>query len=137
VFTVKLGFKRSFVILGLLFLFLLVITGFGINSVIGKPRDYKPVADAGGAYSGIEGAAIIFDGSGSKDFDGSVVSWLWDFGDGETLSGETVTHTYGQEGDYVVVLTVADDEDNTDKDTTSVTVTDVDPLAAFAVSSTS
>jgi len=137
VFTFELVYKRSFVVVCMLMLFLLVITGFGIHSVIGKPRDYRPIADAGGAYSGTEGDAISFDGSGSTDFDGSVVSWLWDFGDGETLSGETVTHMYSQEGDYVIVLTVSDDKDNTDTDTTSVTVEDVDPLADFSVSSTS
>jgi len=43
-----------------------------------------PVADAGGAYSGTEGVAISFDGSGSSDPDGTIVSWLWDFGDGES-----------------------------------------------------
>ena len=42
----------------------------------------KPVAVAGGPYYGDEGSAIVFDGSGSYDPDGTIVSYDWDFGDG-------------------------------------------------------
>ena len=70
VITFELLHKRSFVLVCFLLLFLSVITSFGINSVVAAPRDYKPVADSGGAYSGTEGVAISFDGSGSTDFEG-------------------------------------------------------------------
>jgi len=39
---------------------------------------------------------------------GNVVSRTWDFGDGETAAGTTVTHTYKKGGNYVLTLTVSD-----------------------------
>ncbi len=41
--------------------------------------------------------------------DDTPVSWIWDFGDGNTGAGETVTHTYAEEGIYDVTLTVSSD----------------------------
>src|SRR5699024_1480252 len=35
-----------------------------------------------------------FDGAGSQDPDGSIASYEWDFGDGDTASGASVEHTY-------------------------------------------
>ena len=37
---------------------------------------------------------------------GSGITYSWDFGDGATQSGQTVTHTYASEGSYTVVLSV-------------------------------
>ncbi|MCU4140519.1 MAG: hypothetical protein MW690_000994 [Methanophagales archaeon] len=53
---------------------------------------------------------ITFDASASTDPDGSIVSYEWDFGDGETASGKVVTHAYSDAGSYTVTLTVTDDE---------------------------
>ncbi len=56
-----------------------------------------------------------FDGSDSSDSDGTVDAYEWDFGDGNTATGETpATHTYGAEGDYLVQLSVTDDDLATD-----------------------
>ncbi len=49
----------------------------------------------------------------SRDPDGFIVNWHWDFGDGGTLSVQTasaepVMHTYAQNGVYNVTLTVTD-----------------------------
>ncbi len=45
----------------------------------------------------------------SKDDDGVITSWSWDFGDGATSSDRNPVHTYGERGRYDVVLTVTDD----------------------------
>ena len=68
-----------------------------------------------------------FDGSGSSDPDvgDSVVSYDWDFGDGVTLSGDQVSHTYADAGTYTVTLTVTDTNAATASTTRDVTVTDV------------
>lgn len=53
-------------------------------------------------------AIVDFDASGSVDADQGIVSWLWDFGDGQTGSGERVTHAFQAFGTYTVRLTVND-----------------------------
>jgi len=67
-----------------------------------------------------------FDGSGSSDNDGTIVSYDWDFGDGNTGSGEIINHTYDAEGTYTVTLTVTDDDGATDSDSQNVSVSDDD-----------
>ena len=67
--------------------------------------------------------ACAFDGSGSADSDGSVVSWGWDFGDGSTGSGETIDHAYASSGGYTVTLTVTDNEGATDPESQNISVT--------------
>jgi PKD repeat protein len=57
------------------------------------------------------GEDIVFDASASKDPDGQIVEYLWDFGDGSPAeSGSTVIHAYGSPGQYTVKLTVTDDQ---------------------------
>lgn len=82
-----------------------------------------PVADPGGPYDGIVGEAVQFDGSGSRDADGSIVGYEWDFGDGSGASGVTASHTYPSDGTYTVTLTVTDDSDLSDTATTTATIT--------------
>lgn len=65
-----------------------------------------------------------FDGSGSSDSDGSITGYDWEFGDGNTASGSTVSHSYGADGTYTVSLTVTDDEGATDSSSQEVTVSD-------------
>jgi PKD repeat protein len=57
----------------------------------------------------ISGRSIGFDGSGSSDPDGHVVSYAWSFGDGGLGSGAAPTHIYAAPGTYTVTLTVTDD----------------------------
>jgi chitodextrinase len=66
--------------------------------------------------------AIEFDGSGSTDEDGTIESYNWDFGDGESAEGEKVNHAYAAAGEYTVTLTVTDDKDAIGTATVKVTV---------------
>ena len=68
---------------------------------------------------------VAFDASGSSDTDGTIIGYTWDFGDGNTGSGMTVTHTYTTQGNYTATLTVTDNDGATD--TTTQTFTDVIP----------
>jgi len=63
---------------------------------------------------------IAFDASGSSDADGTIVSYLWSFGDGETSSSQNPSHAYAQEGSYTVTLTVTDNDGLTDTSTVSI-----------------
>ena len=57
-------------------------------------------------YQEDEGLTIIFEGflEGGSD----ATNYYWDFGDGTTDSGQTVTHTYPQDSMYLVTLTASD-----------------------------
>jgi len=67
-----------------------------------------PISDPGGPYTGVLGQPIIFDGSGSSDPDGAVLSYSWDFGDGSTATGSNPSHSYLTAGSFNVQLTVDD-----------------------------
>jgi chitodextrinase len=52
---------------------------------------------------------ISYDASNSSD-DGVIQIYTWDFGDGTTGSTRKITHSYQEEGTYLVLLTVTDDQ---------------------------
>ena len=58
----------------------------------------------------------------SSDSDGSVVSWIWDFGDGNSSADQNPVHVYAADGTYTVMLTVTDDMGATDNTSQDVTV---------------
>ncbi len=57
---------------------------------------------------------VSFDASKSTDEDGTIVSYYWDLGDGNTSQDITFKHTYAHGGSYSVALTVKDDDNKTD-----------------------
>jgi PKD repeat protein len=83
-------------------------------------ENQKPVADlsAGEPYQGLVNTQITFDGSKSKDPDGTITTWFWVFGDNTSGTGKTVTHTFSKAGTYTVTLTVTDNKNATNTDTT-------------------
>jgi PKD repeat protein len=79
-----------------------------------------------------ENETIYFNASQSNDPDGTIESFDWDFGDGTTGKGETVTHKYGSSGSYTVLLKVTDDDGNIDTASQTVSVGDnQSPVASF------
>ncbi|MEO0050000.1 MAG: PKD domain-containing protein [candidate division WOR-3 bacterium] len=52
---------------------------------------------------------VKFDASESKDPDGKVVKYQWEFGDGGKGEGANVTHRYAEPGEFAVTLTITDD----------------------------
>jgi len=88
-----------------------------------RTTNIPPTADAGGPYSGNPGNQINFDGTQSFDLDGSIVSYEWDFGDGNVGYGSSATHTYDTVGVYDVSLKVTDYEGATNFSSTTATIT--------------
>ena len=90
--------------------------------IIDVPVNLPPVSDPNGPYTGTTGVAVQFDGTGSSDPDGTIVAYDWDFGDGNTGTGATPSHTYAIDGNYTVSLTVTDDAGDTGSATTTATI---------------
>jgi PKD repeat protein len=65
---------------------------------------------------------ITFDASGSRDSDGSIVSYSWTFGDGGRANGKVVRHNYTRWGDFSVTLSVRDDSGATTSKARAVTI---------------
>jgi len=82
--------------------------------------------------SGFRDTIFIFDAANSTD-DFNVVSWLWEFGDGNTATTETATHSYTSARTFAVNLTVWDSAGQSDTATLSVTITNRLPLAQAIV----
>jgi PKD repeat protein len=81
---------------------------------------------------------VSFDASASTaDAGASIVSYAWDFGDGDTAQGPTASHTYATAGTYLVRLTVTDSLGQGDTATGTVTVLDEPPVAAMTVGAAS
>lgn len=90
----------------------LLLVGLGVL-LTGCPAllNQPPIASSTG--SPLQGEApltVEFDATGSSDGDGTIASFAWDFGDGDTGSGQTPSHTFESEGTYNVVLTVTDNQ---------------------------
>ena len=70
---------------------------------------------------------VDFDASASSDADGTIATYAWDFGDGQTASVTiaTISHQFVLQSDsetYRVVLTVTDDGGATDQVVVDITV---------------
>ena len=79
-------------------------------------------------------ANVSFDGSESLSTEGSIVSYEWDFGEGNKTTGKSVNHTYNKTGEYTVQLIVTDDKGLTSRLTKTLTVYTDDPVASFIYS---
>ncbi|MCK4969687.1 MAG: PKD domain-containing protein, partial [Thermoplasmata archaeon] len=79
------------------------------------------------------GDIIAFDGSNSTDPENQIANFYWSYGDGESDTGSTVTHTYGDDGWYTVRLTVIDEDSTSSYVEMVVKVLNRDPVAKTEV----
>src|SRR4029079_629477 len=101
----------------------------------GPPANIKPTASFTSTPDFLHAA---FDAPSSNDFDGTITSYAWDFGDtADPTPGTGVkpSHDYSQAGTYTVQLTVTDNSNETGTFTDTVPVTEpppnVPPSASF------
>jgi PKD repeat protein len=75
----------------------------------------SPAASFTAPATATTGQPAQFDASGSSAPVGSIVSYTWDFGDGQTqtTSTPTIDHTYAAAGANIVTLTVTDSSGDT------------------------
>ena len=107
--------------------------GAGVGGAIGAGLGYilcaappapkqAPTARATASPSSGEAPlSVDLRGSG-RDTDGTIVSYLWDLGDGRQASGQQVQHTYSQPGTYTAKLTVTDNDGMTGMANVPITV---------------
>jgi BNR repeat-containing family member/PKD domain/Concanavalin A-like lectin/glucanases superfamily len=89
-----------------------------VHALMSDSANVPPVADAEPAIrAGHAPLEVRFDASASRDPDGSVADYSWDFGDGSSASdtGVDATHTYTAGGRYFPTLTVTDGDGATSK----------------------
>jgi PKD repeat protein len=86
--------------------------------IVGTNQPPKPLLTASTQH-----LVATLDATASTDVDGTIASYAWTFGDGESGTGANVTHTYTAAGTYPVTLTVTDDGGLSRSATANVTVT--------------
>src|SRR4030042_1498403 len=67
----------------------------------------------------------------SIDSDGTIISWIWKFGDGDTSNLQNPTHDYTDDEIYTVILTVTDNDGATDSVSKYIDMSNEEPIARF------
>lgn len=91
-----------------------------------------PVADAGGPYSAVEGTDFTISGSDSSDPAGLSLTYQWDLdcdGEFDDQTGETFSHSFPENGVYLISLKVTNEYNQSDTAQTTVTVVNAPPVA--------
>ncbi len=96
-------------------------------------KSLNAAADASPTYGKVP-LGVSFDGSGSFDTDGTIMSYEWDFdSDGVVdASGVTSSHTYTQAADHTATLTVTDNAGETDSIPVIITAVDIEVTSPAA-----
>ncbi|MBU4263616.1 MAG: tandem-95 repeat protein [Proteobacteria bacterium] len=92
-------------------------------TIIGDIENMPPVAAFVATVSPDNSAQWIFDGTGSDDPDGEIVTYSWNFGDGEIAAGALTQHRFLISGVYSVTLIVLDNNGETAKKVVDIEVT--------------
>lgn len=116
-------------------------TNLGVNVLPGQSSsggdyptcgsNFQPLAIITSKYwscaaTGKVGEEITMDGVASRPAVGSMVSYHWDFGDGSTGTGASVSHVYSKSWTYVITLTVVDDGGGIGSATGSISIDNCD-----------
>lgn len=103
------------------------------KTVLNRP----PVAEFTQSVTTVKtGQTTTFDAGDSYDPDGTIESYVWDFGDGKNTTGVEVSHAYDDDGSYTVTLTVTDDDGAINSTSITKTVSNRPPTASFTQNAT-
>ena len=83
-----------------------------------RPTASASVSDA----TASSGSSITFDASNSSDSGTGISSYTWYLGDGTVKTGQSINHSYSDQGEYAALLEVEDGHGLTDKAQLFVTV---------------
>lgn len=98
------------------------------NPTPGEENVFPPSAAISELASTFTNTPLTFDGSDSFDLDGHISSWEWTILKGEDVLHQSLqqsfTSTFTEEDDYTIILTVTDNDGQTDTTELTVTVTE-------------
>ena len=83
-------------------------SGSCVTATINVPPPNYPSANFT-AVNACEGNPIIFNDNSTINGGGSIVSWQWNFGDGNSSTQQNTSHTYANDGTYNTTLIVVSD----------------------------
>jgi chitodextrinase len=116
--------KRALVII----MVIIVLFGFLPGCLIPKENvPPVPYLTASATFVDVD-QEVVFSGNESKDKDGEIVRYFWNFGDGENATGKYVTHKYDKGGNYTVILIITDNDGKKALQTITVHVNEL-PIA--------
>ncbi len=95
----------------------------GTLTIAAGAPNQAPAAAISGPTTATVGTPVSFSGAGSTDADGTIVAYAWNFGDGTSGTGATVSRTFAAAGAFTVRLTVTDNLGATGTRDQVVTVT--------------
>ena len=75
----------------------------------GGGSNQAPNAEANGPYSGMVNSPLSLSSAGSTNWDGTIASYQWALGNGQTAMGQSPSVTYSAAGIYTATLTVTDE----------------------------
>ncbi len=82
-----------------------------ISGCLGPDENIPPVAKMVASDTSIDvQEKVTFFANDSKDEDGYIKRYYWEFGDNTTGTGKYITHEYEKGGNYTVILIVTDDD---------------------------
>jgi len=116
--------RISILLLSILILaiFLTGCSGGGVPTAPSTSNQLPTASFTATPTSGVAPLAVSFNASGSSDTDGTIISYTWDFKDGNTSSGQITNHTFNSAGSYSVKLTVTDNNGASSSTTKTITV---------------
>lgn len=100
-------------------------------------NNQSPQAHANGPYNGLTSTLIHFSSAGSSDPDGTIASYFWDFGDGQSSAVANPDHVYTSAGSYTVILSVLDDQGTSVNDFTTAQINVPDQPGDISINSSS
>ena len=121
----------------------LLVISDGINTDSIYKEDFIRVLQAPkaniiatGDFMGCAPNTIQFEDN-TKPGDGTLNTWIWDFGDGYLSYSQSPTHIYTHQNDFAVTLTVVDDNNCNDFVIFENTISVHKPIADFSVTGNS
>ncbi len=116
-------------------------TGVGITPIVDMGGyEFGPWVDYGGNAQPTANFVITQDLArvtlvdSSTDTDGTIVEWVWEFGDNTSSTFQNPQHTYAQNGNYFITLTVRDSGNSTHRGASQLV--SVTSYPAFTISIT-